>query len=94
MDELVGKLATKAGIDSVVAEKTVGISLDFLRSGGDPSENVHARIAVGTKPMGLGIGISKNQSGAREFVRFGQDKIGAAQMSEIIAGTPGTAQFA
>lgn len=91
MDELVGKLATKAGIDSVVAEKTVGISLDFLRSG-DPSENVHARITVGTKPMGLGI--SKNQSGAREFVRFGQDKIGAAQMSEIIAGTPGTAQFA
>ena len=92
MDELVGKLATKAGIDSVVAEQTVGISLDFLRSGDDPSENVHARIAVGTKPMGLGI--SKNQSGAREFVRFGQDKIGAAQMSEIIAGTPGTAQFA
>jgi len=91
MDELVGKLATKAGIDSVVAEKTVGISLDFLRSG-DPSENVHARIAVGTKPMGLGI--SKNQSGAREFVRFGQDKIGAAQMSAIIAGTPGTSQFA
>ena len=49
---------------------------------------------MGTKSMGLGIGIRKIQSGAREFVRFGQDKIGAAQMSQIIAGTPGTAQFA
>jgi hypothetical protein len=93
MDELVGKLATKAGIDSVVAEKTVGISVDFLRRE-DTSENVRAQIAVGTRLMGLGIGIRKIQSGAREFVRFGQDKIGAAQMSAIIAGTPGTSRFA
>jgi len=93
MDELVGKLATKAGIDSVVAEKTVGISVDFLRRE-DTSENVRAQIAVGTRLMGLGIAIRKIQSGAREFVRFGQDKIGAAQMSAIIAGTPRTSQFA
>ena len=58
MDELVGKLATKAGIDSVVAEKTVGISVDFLRRE-DTSENVRAQIAVGTRLMGLGIGIRK-----------------------------------
>jgi len=32
MDELIGELAMKAGIDSAVAEKTVGIILDFLRN--------------------------------------------------------------
>jgi hypothetical protein len=41
MDELVGELARKAGIDAPVAEKTVGIMLDFLRSEGPP-ETVQA----------------------------------------------------
>ena len=39
MDELIGRLATKAGIDDAVAEKTIGIMLDFLRSEG-PSDKV------------------------------------------------------
>ena len=43
MDELVDELATKAGIDGAVAEKTVGIILDFLRSEGPP-ETVQALI--------------------------------------------------
>jgi hypothetical protein len=43
MDELVGRLATKAGIDSAVAEKTIGIVLGFLRNEG-PSEKVQALI--------------------------------------------------
>jgi len=34
------------------------------------------------------------QNVARELFRFGGDKIGAAQMGEIIAGTPGLSQFA
>jgi len=33
MDELVEQLAAKAGIDNAVAEKIVGIILDFLRKG-------------------------------------------------------------
>ena len=37
MDELIGRLAAKASIDSAVAEKTIGIILGFLRSEG-PSE--------------------------------------------------------
>src|SRR5246127_3331062 len=120
MDELIGRLATKAGIDDAVAEKTIGIVLSFLRSEG-PSDKVQALIdqipgaeaaiaasnnggltrlmggglmAVGTKLMGLGLGMNDIQSIARELFGFGRDKIGANQMGEIIAGTPGLSQFA
>lgn len=121
MDELIGRLATNASIDSAVAEKTVGIILGFLRSEG-PSENVEALInqipgaeaaidasrsggglsrlmggglmAVGTRLMGLGLGMFEIQNVARELFRYGRDKIGADQMGKIIAGTPGLSQFA
>jgi hypothetical protein len=120
MDELIGRLATNAGIDSAVAEKTVGIILGFLHNEG-PSDSVQALIdripgaeaaiaasqsgglsrlmggglmAVGTRLMGLGLGMSDIQKVARELFRFGRDKIGADQMVKIIAGTPGLSQFA
>lgn len=121
MDELIGRLVTKAGVDDAVAEKTIGIILGFLRNEG-PSEKVQALIdtipgaeaaisasgnggalgrlmggglmALGTKLMGLGLGMSDIQNIARELFRFGRDKIGADQMGEIIAGTPGLRQFA
>lgn len=121
MDELTKSLAAKAGIDDVVAEKTVGIILGFLRDEG-PSDQVEALIdkipgaevaisaaqagngfaklmggglmAVGTRLMGLGLGINDIQNIARELFRFGRDTIGADQMGEIIADTPGLAQFA
>jgi len=121
MDELVGRLASKAGIDSAVAEKTIGIILNFLRNEG-PSDKVQALIdeipgaeaaieasgrgggfarlmggglmAVGTRLMGLGLGMGEIQSIARELFKFGRDKIGADRMGEIIAGTPGLSQFA
>ena len=51
-------------------------------------------MAVGTRLMGLGLGMSEIQNVARELFRFGRDKIGAEQMGEIIAGTPGLSQFA
>jgi len=121
MDELIGQLAAKAGIDKAVAEKTIGIVLGFLRKEG-PADKVQALIdkipgaeaaisasgnsggltnlmggglmALGTKLMGLGLGMSEIQNVARELFRFGRDKIGADQMGEIIAGTPGLSQFA
>ena len=121
MDELIGRLAAKAGIDNVVAEKTVGIMLGFLRNEG-PSDKVQTLIdnipgaeaaiaassaggglgrlmggglmALGTRLMGLGLGIGEIQSVARELFKFGRDKIGADRMGEIIAGTPGLSQFA
>ena len=121
MEELVGRLASKVGIDNVVAEKTVGIILGFLRNEG-PSDKVQALIdkipgaeaaiaassstgglgrlmggglmALGTRLMGLGLGMGQIQNVARELFRFGRDKIGADQMGEIIKGTPGLSQFA
>jgi hypothetical protein len=121
MDELIGQLAVKAGIDDAVAEKTIGIVLGFLRNEG-PSDKVQALIdkipgaeaaisasdnsggfgrlmggglmALGTKLMGLGLGMGEIQNVARELFRFGRDKIGADEMGEIIAGTPGLRQFA
>jgi hypothetical protein len=120
MDELIGRLATNASIDSAVAEKTIGIILGFLRNEG-PSDSVQALIdhipgaeaviaatqggglsrlmggglmAVGTRLMGLGLGMSDIQKIARELFRFGRDKIGPDQMGKIIAGTPGLSHFA
>jgi hypothetical protein len=43
MDELIGRLAAKAGIGDAMAEKTIGIILGFLRSEG-PSDKVQALI--------------------------------------------------
>jgi hypothetical protein len=119
MDELIGRLTVKAGIDNAVAEKTVGIILGFLRNEG-PSDKVQLLIdqipgaeaaitassgglgrlmggglmALGTKLMGLGLGMGDIQNIARELFKFGRDKIGADRMSEIIQGTPGLSQFA
>src|ERR1700736_4876598 len=121
MDELIGRLAVKAGIDNVVAENTIGIILGFLRNEG-PSSKVQLLInripgaeaaiaasgdggafgrlmggglmALGTKLMGLGLGIGDIQNVARERCSFGRDKIGDDQMWKIIPGTPGLSQFA
>ena len=43
MDELIGRLAAKAGIENAMAEKTVGIILGFLRNEG-PADKVQALI--------------------------------------------------
>ena len=43
MDELIGRLAEKAGIEKAVAEKSVGIMLGFLRNEG-PADTVQALI--------------------------------------------------
>jgi hypothetical protein len=121
MEELIGRLAAKAGIDDAVAEKTIGLILGFLRKEG-PADKVQALIdtipgaeaaisasskggsfaglmggglmALGTRLMGLGLGMSDIQNIARELFGFGRDKIGADRMGEIIAGTPGLSQFA
>jgi hypothetical protein len=51
-------------------------------------------MAVGSRLMGLGLGVTDIQNIARELFRFGRDKIGEDQMGAIIAGTPGLNQFA
>ena len=129
MDELIGRLAAKAGIDDAVAEKTIGIILGFLRKEG-PSDKVQALIdripgaeaaiaasaggnslfgfiggslggslggglmALGTRLMGLGLGLPQIQDVARELLKFGRDKVGTDEINAIIAQTPGLSQFA
>jgi len=51
-------------------------------------------MALGSKLMGLGLGMNEIQSIARELFKFGRDKVGADKIDEIISGTPGLSQFA
>jgi hypothetical protein len=51
-------------------------------------------MALGSKLMGLGLGMNQIQSVARELFKFGRDRIGADKIDEIISGTPGLSQFA
>src|SRR3954469_18063289 len=51
-------------------------------------------MALGSRLMGLGLGMSEIQNVARERFKFGRDRIGADRMGEIISGTPGLSQFA
>ena len=63
MDELIGRLAEKAGIETAVAEKTVGMMLGFLRNEG-PADKVQALIdnipgaeaAIAASASGGGLG--------------------------------------
>jgi hypothetical protein len=74
------------GAEAAISASQTGNGLSKLMGGG--------LMAVGSRLMGLGLGIDDIQSIAHELFRFGRDKIGPDQMSEIIAGTPGLAQFA
>jgi hypothetical protein len=74
------------GAEAAIAASERGARLSRLMDGGV--------MAVGTRLMALGLGMSEIQNIARELFRFGRDKIGAEHMSEIISGTPGLGQFA
>jgi hypothetical protein len=74
------------GAESAVEASNEGGGLSGLMGGG--------LMALGSRLMGLGLGISEIQNVARELFKFGRDRIGADQMGEIIAGTPGLSQFA
>jgi len=74
------------GAEAAIEASRSGCGLSRLMGGG--------LMAVGTRLMGLGLGMSEIQNVARELFRYGRDKIGADQMGKIIAGTPGLSQFA
>lgn len=71
---------------AIEASSSSGGGLSRLMGGG--------LMAVGTRLMSLGLGMSEIQNIARELFRYGRDKIGADQMGKIISGTPGLSQFA
>jgi hypothetical protein len=74
------------GAEGAIADSINNAGLSRLMGGG--------LMALGSRLMALGLGMSEIQSVARELFRFGRDKIGADQMGEIISGTPGLSQFA
>jgi hypothetical protein len=74
------------GAESAVEASDRSSGLSGLMGGG--------LMALGTRLMGLGLGIGEIQNVARELFRFGRDRVGADQMGEIISGTPGLSQFA
>lgn len=80
MDELIGRLAAKAGVNDAVAEEIIGIIPGFLRSEGS-SDNVQALI----DRMG------RLRQVVHELFRFGHDKIGT---TGIISPTPSLVQIA
>lgn len=85
-DTVQALIDTIPGAEAAIAAANNASGLSRLMGGG--------LMAVGTRLMGLGLGIGQIQDIARELFRFGRDKIGADQMSEIISGTPGLSQFA
>ncbi len=79
MDELIGRLATNAGIDTAVAEKTVGIILSFLRSEG-PSDTVEALIEQ-IPGAEAAIAASDNSAGLSRLMGGGLMAVGSRLMS-------------
>jgi hypothetical protein len=74
------------GAESALEASSKAAGLSGLMGGG--------LMALGSRLMGLGLGMGEIQNIARELFKFGRDRIGADQMGEIIAGTPGLKQFA
>jgi hypothetical protein len=74
------------GAENAISASTNKGGLETLMGGG--------LMALGTKLMGIGLCMDQIQKLAREFFRFGRDKIGADQMADIISGTPGLSHFA
>jgi hypothetical protein len=85
-DKVQSLIDSIAGAEAAIAASSSGGGLGSLMGGG--------LMAVGTRLMGLGLGIGEIQNIARELLRFGRDKIGADRMGEIVAATPGLSQFA
>jgi len=74
------------GAEDAIASNSGGGGFSSLMGGG--------LMGLGSKLMGLGLGMGEIQSVARELFKFGRAKIGPDAMDKIIAGTPGLSQFA
>ena len=81
MDELIGRLAVKAGIGRSVAETNIGTIADlvvpkFLRSDGCAELMSPGLVEIKRSPVNFCVSLATNP--------------GADQMGDIIAGTPGS----
>jgi hypothetical protein len=85
-DEVSSLIAAIPGGEEAIADADGGGGFGGLMGGG--------LMALGSKLMGLGLGMGEIQSVARELFKFGKDKIGPEKMDTIISQTPGLSQFA
>lgn len=76
MNELIERLTEKTGVEAPIAEKAIGIILDFLAKEG-PTETVHALIA--------------QMPGAEALLQSAQAESAAAGVSGGMGGLMGTA---
>jgi hypothetical protein len=85
MNELVDGLAARAGIDDAVAEKTIGIMLDYLRSEGPP-DTVQALID-GIPGAEAAIAAAHDGSGLSRLMGGGLMSVGTRLMGLGLAIT-------
>ena len=85
-DDVSALIAAIPGGENAVADADGGGGFGGLMGGG--------LMALGSKLMGLGLGMGDIQSVARELFKYGRDKIGEEKMANIISQTPGLSQFA
>ncbi|HVY59276.1 MAG TPA: DUF2267 domain-containing protein [Xanthobacteraceae bacterium] len=121
MDELIDRIVASVGVERAVAERAVGIILDFLSKEG-PAETVQGLIArlpgadsvlqsareesqggmlaglggimgVGSRLMGLGLGMGEIQAVTREVIAYARAKVGDEAVGEIVGAVPGLSQY-
>jgi hypothetical protein len=119
MTELIDRIVSRVGIDRPVAEKAVGIILDFLSKEG-PHDKVQALLArlqghealiaaaggnggmfgsmggimgVGSRLMGLGLGLTEIQRVIQELMGYCRERGAADALGEIAASIPGLSQY-
>jgi len=85
-DQVQGLIDEISGAENAVEAARKDAGLSGLMGGG--------LMALGSRLMGLGLGIGEIQNIARELFKFGRDRVGADRMGKIIAGTTGLSQLA
>ena len=50
-------------------------------------------MGLGSQLMQSGLGMSEITGVAKETIRFGREKVGAAEIDELVASVPGLSQF-
>jgi hypothetical protein len=122
MNELVDRIVANVGVDRSIAEKAVGIILDFLLKEG-PADKVQSLVdgipgaaeamqaaraggggggifssmggimGVGTRLMGIGLGMDQIRSVTREVIGYTREKAGDPAVNDIVGAIPGLSQF-
>ena len=74
-----------SGAEALAAEQEGGGGLMGMFSGGV--------MGLGTKLMGMGLGMDEMKSVGREIIGYAKEKAGEDDMNAIVAAIPGLSQF-